>query len=252
MPRRLQGRGKLFILLGILTLVTGALVSQRTEKSTAAPTSQRAEEAAERVTPALTRQLAARGLKFGDPVFIRIFKEPRDLELWVKEPKKKSYALFRTYRIAAMSGKLGPKEQRGDLQAPEGFYYVSRKGMNPNSRFHLSFNIGYPNEFDQAHGRDGAFIMVHGNRVSIGCYAMTDRMVEEIYTLTDAALKNGQKFFRVHSFPFRMTEKRMKEARLNQWHRFWINLKEGYDAFEKSKIPPNVTVKDKRYVVEPR
>lgn len=233
--------------------MTSALVSQRTQKTVAAAaTSDRAKEAAERVTPALSRQLAAKGLKFGDPVFIRIFKETRELEVWVKEPKKKSYALFRTYRIAAMSGKLGPKEKRGDLQAPEGFYFVSRQSMNPRSNFHLSFNIGYPNAFDQAHGRDGSFIMVHGNRVSIGCFAMTDRMVEEIYTLCDAALKNGQKFFRVHSFPFRMTVDRMRKARLNQWHSFWLNLKQGYDAFEKGKVPPNVTVKNKTYVIQPR
>ena len=122
--------------------------------------------------------------------------------------------------------------------------------MNPHSNFHLSFNLGYPNEFDRAHGRDGTFIMVHGNRVSIGCFAMTDKKIEEIYTLCDAAHASGQKFFRVHSFPFRMTEARMKEAVLDGWWSFWKNLKQGYDVFEESRVPPNVTVEGKRYRFE--
>jgi len=210
----------------------------------------RARNAATRVGPNLTRNLEAVGLKFGDPVFIRIFKEERELEFWVQVPGRKSYKLFRTYRIAAMSGVLGPKLKEADRQAPEGFYFVSPANMNPNSRFHLSFNIGYPNEYDRAHARDGSFIMVHGNRVSIGCFAMTDKRIEQIYTLCDAALNKGQPFFRVHVFPFRMTADRMAKAKGNEWQNFWQNLKVGYDLFERTKVPPNVTVKDKRYLFD--
>lgn len=228
-----------------LILIVGIVSSQRKDDDP-----DRARAAAKRVRGKLTRALEKDGLRFGDPVFIRIIKEERALELWIKEPEKKTFQLFRTYRIAAMSGKLGPKVKQGDLQAPEGFYYVPPAAMNPQSNFHLSFNLGYPNEFDRAHGRDGDFLMVHGNRVSIGCFAMTDKKIEEIYTLCDAALQKGQRFFRVHSFPFRMTEARMEEAVLDGWHSFWKNLKQGYDAFEKSKIPPNVTVDGKRYVIE--
>ena len=233
--------------LGILLfmLIAGVVSSQRQDED-----SNRARAAANRVRGKLTRALEKNGLRFGDPVFIRIFKEERELELWVREPRKKSFRLFRTYRIAAMSGKLGPKVSEGDLQAPEGFYYVAHGAMNPHSNFHLSFNLGYPNEFDRAHGRDGTFIMVHGNRVSIGCFAMTDKKIEEIYTLCDAAHASGQKFFRVHSFPFRMTEARMKEAVLDGWWSFWKNLKQGYDVFEESRVPPNVTVEGKRYRFE--
>lgn len=216
---------------------------------------QRAREVSARVEPRLTKALQVQDLRFGAPVFIRIFKEERQLELWVKNDAKPAFELFRTYRIAAMSGTLGPKLREGDRQAPEGFYYVPRRKMNPRSNFHLSFNVGYPNEYDLAHERDGSFIMVHGHHASIGCFAMTDKWIEEIYTLCDAALDRGQRFFRVHIFPFRMSAERIAEARSTQtgrrWATFWQNLKEGYDAFEKTRIPPNVEVENKRYVIDP-
>ena len=82
---------------------------------------------------------------------------------------------FATYPICLWSGRLGPKLREGDRQAPEGFYTVSAEQLNPNSRWHRSFSLGFPNAFDQAHGRTGSFIMVHGGCPSIGCYAMTDR-----------------------------------------------------------------------------
>ena len=90
--------------------------------------------------------------------------------------------------------------------------------------------------------------MVHGNCVSIGCYAMTDTRIEEIYSLCDAALMNGQRFFRVHCFPFRMNSANMKKHASSEWHSFWVNLKEGYDLFESSKLPPDVRVKEGKYV----
>ena len=207
----------------------------------------RATSAANRVRPALTRDLTAAGLRFGSPVFLRVFKEERELELWVQQPGKNTFQHFRTYPIAAMSGNLGPKLAEGDRQAPEGFYFVAPSAMNPNSSFHLSFNLGYPNTYDQAHGRTGSALMIHGNEVSVGCFAMTDPKIEEIYTLCDAALKNGQPYFRVHCFPFRMTPQRMAHTKDHQWEPFWKNLKEGYDLFEKNKTPPSATVQNKRY-----
>lgn len=92
--------------------------------------------------------------------------------------------------------------------------------------------------------------MVHGNRVSIGCFAMTDPKIEEIYSLADAALRNGQEYFRVHCFPFRMTPENMKRHSNSEWMPFWENLKAGYDWFEEARQPPNVVVRDKKYVFE--
>lgn len=236
--------------MSLITIVSASIFFWLfTERAQSQPMGQERDKAArDRVRPALERALAAEGLRFGDPVFLRIFKEERQLELWVKEPEKKSFKHFRTYSIAAMSGKPGPKLKEGDQQAPEGFYFVTRKQLNPNSNYHLSFNIGYPNAYDRAHGRSGSLIMVHGARVSIGCFAMTDPKIEEIYTLCEAALQKGQPFFRVHSFPFKMTDRRMANISGHQWESFWKNLMEGYDAFETTRIPPNVEVSGKNYV----
>lgn len=211
------------------------------------PDPDRAGTAAKRVAPKLKRDLTKLGLRLGSPVFIRIFKEERTLELWVQQPDKPTFKHFRNYPIVAMSGTLGPKLAEGDRQAPEGFYFVPPSSMNPTSTFHLSFNLGYPNTYDRSHQRTGSALMIHGNQVSIGCFAMTDPKIEEIYTLCNAAHAGGQAYFRVHAFPFRMTPERMTLTRENKWHDFWLNLQEGYDQFERTRLPPDVTVKKKRY-----
>lgn len=210
------------------------------------PTSPRSREVVARVSPTLGRELEEKGLRLGSPIFIRIFKQERQLELWVRGRER--FELFRSYRIAAMSGTLGPKRREGDLQAPEGFYFVTPSRMNPHSRFHLSFDLGYPNAYDRAHDRSGSALMVHGSNVSIGCYAMTDPVIEEIYTLAEAALRGGQTFFRVHCFPFRMTADNLQRQRDSEWFDFWQNLKSGYDWFEEHAHPPDVRVKERRYV----
>ncbi len=211
----------------------------------------RAAAAARRVKPALDKDLQAKGLHFGDPVFIRALKKERDVELFIRNRATGKFDLFRTYPIHAASGILGPKLAEGDWQVPEGFYFVPPSEMNPNSQFHLSFNIGYPNEYDRAHGSTGSAIMIHGNQVSIGCLAMSDEKIEEIYTLCDAAHHGGQPMFRVHVFPFRMTPEHMAAESLNPNIAFWQNLREGYDLFEKNHIPPSVIVSNGLYRFTP-
>ncbi len=186
--------------------------------------------------------------KMGNPVFIRIFKQEAVLEMWIKAEGE--YRLLKTYKICAYSGTLGPKRKEGDRQAPEGFYSVSRSSLNPHSKFHLSFNLGYPNAYDRAHKRTGSYLMVHGNCVSVGCYAMTDEKIEEIYKLVEKALKQGQKKVQVHIYPFRMTQENMAAYSHNRWYDFWANLKEGYDYFEAEHLPPHIGVKKKRYVIQ--
>ena len=149
----------------------------------------------------------------------------------------------------AVLGKCAAREG-ASLRGPEGFYFVTPGRLNPFSKFHLSFNLGYPNAYDRAHGRTGGALMVHGDCVSIGCYAMTDAGIEEIYALADAAFREGQPFFRVHVFPFRMTDENMARHEKSRWKDFWENLKEGYDFFERSGRPPNVEVRGGRYVFE--
>lgn len=195
----------------------------------------------------LEKRLEDLHASMGDPVYIRIFKEASLLEVWIRSGAE--YALLKNYFICAYSGALGPKEKEGDKQAPEGFYKVRKAYLNPNSKFHLSFNLGYPNAYDKAHGRTGSFLMVHGNCVSIGCYAMTDKKIEEIYALVEKALKNGQKYVPVHIYPFKMTKENMAEHSENRWYDFWTNLKEGYDYFETEKLPPRIKVKNGRYII---
>lgn len=207
-------------------------------------------DARRRLQPQLDAELASRGFRLGDAAYVRVFKEGNELELWLRPHTSKSFRLFCSYRIAFYSGTLGPKQKEGDMQAPEGFYTVAKAQLNPASRYHLAFNLGYPNEYDRSLNRTGSFIMVHGSNVSIGCFAMTDPVIEEIYLIVEAALTNGQSAMPVHVFPFRMTEERMTKARMSndEWLEFWTNLKQGHDAFEANKIPPRVTTKERRYV----
>ena len=207
----------------------------------------RLQEVVSRVEQPLQSQVETNGFDWGAPIFMRIFKQSNELEVWLQKSDGQ-FALFKSYPICTWSGELGPKLQQGDQQSPEGFYFVTPSAMNPQSAYHLSFNLGYPNAYDRAHGRTGAYLMVHGNCVSIGCYAMTDKGVEELYLLAGAAFRNGQPFFRVQSFPFRMTQAAMAAHENNRWIDFWRNLKTGYDWFEEKRTPPDVTVRQGEYV----
>lgn len=195
-------------------------------------------------------QIAQRNLPWGAPVFLRIFKEEKQLKLWVQKPDGR-YVLFKSYPICMYSGSLGPKTREGDRQAPEGFYAFSKRHLNPNSQYHLSFNLNYPNAYDRAHGYTGSYLMVHGKCVSIGCYAMGDAQIEEIYALVDAALQNGQPFVRAHAFPFRLTESNLARHGNHSWIAFWQMMKPGFDYFETHHIPPEMDVVNGRYQLRP-
>ncbi len=215
--------------------------------------SQRLADARGRLQPQLDTELSTRGFQLGDAAFIRIFKESGEFELWLQSDASKPYRLYCNYRIALFSGVLGPKTKEGDMQAPEGFYSVARSQLNPASSYHLAFNIGYPNEFDRFHQRTGSLIMVHGSNVSVGCFAMTDPVIEEIYLIVEAALNRSQDRVPVHVFPFRMTGERLAAARLSDapWLGFWEHLKEGHNAFETDKLPPRMSVREGSYVIMP-
>ncbi|TQV65559.1 murein L,D-transpeptidase, partial [Exilibacterium tricleocarpae] len=176
------------------------------------PSSARAERSIASVEAVLRKGLSGKGLEYGSPIFIRIFKDPGVLEVWI-ESDNGAVVNFKNYDICTFSGNLGPKLKEGDNQSPEGFYFVNSGRLNPWSRFHLSFNLGYPNQYDRYHGRTGSALMVHGDCVSIGCYAMTDSYINEIYALGVAALKSGQPFFRVHLFPFKLELENLSKYR---------------------------------------
>ncbi|WP_423925584.1 L,D-transpeptidase family protein [Dokdonella sp.] len=179
-------------------------------------------------------------------MFMRIFKQEELLELWV-EGSSGTFVLFCCYPIRAYSGEAGPKLRRGDMQAPEGFYRVGASQMNPRSRYHLAFDLGFPNAYDREHGRTGDHLMVHGGEVSAGCYALGDAGIEEVYTMAAAALDGGQAGFDVHAFPFRLDTRRLQAQHTSPWFDFWMGLKPGHDSFELTQVPPIIGVRDKHY-----
>lgn len=181
----------------------------------------------------------------GKPVYIRIIKEEKKLELFVRD--QGNFQLIQTYPICNYSGGLGPKRFQGDFKSPEGFYQVTMGSLNPNSKFYRSFNLGYPNQFDKEHGFTGKHLMVHGDCVSEGCYAMTNRQIAEIYQFIEYALIGGQPQVEVGIFPFRMTEANMQRYSHSVHYDFWQQLKPGYDFFERTHQPPSVTVANGRY-----
>jgi murein L,D-transpeptidase YafK len=197
----------------------------------------------------IVADLESRNMAKGAPILLRIFKEESELEFW-KIDSTGRFALLRTYPICRWSGDLGPKLQQGDRQAPEGFYAITPDLMNPNSTAYLAINTGFPNAYDQANGRTGQFLMIHGDCSSAGCYAMTDEQIAEIYALAREAFFGGQKSFQVQAYPFRMTPLNMARHRNSPHMAFWRMLKQGYDHFEVTRQEPKVDVCDRRYVFD--
>lgn len=204
-------------------------------------------KAIKQLPPELVQSMRAKGMSTTSPIMVRIFKEESKLEIW-KQKDNGRYDLAASYDICKWSGRLGPKFTEGDRQAPEGFYTVRPHQMNPKSSYHLSFNIGFPNAYDRVHGRSGQHLMVHGACSSAGCYSMTDDQVEQIYAFGRDAFKGGQTEFQIQAFPFRMTAANMARYKDDPNYEFWSMLKEGYDHFEITRVPPKVDVCGKRYV----
>jgi murein L,D-transpeptidase YafK len=197
------------------------------------------------------QQMANLNMDRAAPILLRIYKTESTLEVW-KQDREGKYALLESYPICKFSGKLGPKITEGDHQAPEGFYDVTPAQMNPLSREYLAFNVGYPNAFDRSLGRTGSVVMVHGGCHSTGCYAMTDRHMDEIYALIGEAFGGGQDKVQLQAFPFRMTAENLASHGQNDPNApFWRMLKEGSDAFLDEKKPPTVAACGHRYVFNP-
>jgi murein L,D-transpeptidase YafK len=198
------------------------------------------------ITPKLAREIKSKGFNQEDAVLVRIFKEESELEVW-KRKASGEYKLFKSYPICRWSGKLGPKKKIGDRQAPEGFYQVNMGLLNPKSQYYLSFNLGYPNRLESALGYTGEALMVHGACSSSGCYAMTDQQMAELYPVILKAMKSGQRSFQVQAYPFRMNAANMASHAGDPNMRFWQNLKQGYDTFNRTKRDVNVSVCEGRY-----
>jgi murein L,D-transpeptidase YafK len=195
----------------------------------------------------LLAEMNEKGMDASDPILIRLYKQESELELW-KVDSTGRYALLKTYPICRWSGRLGPKTRDGDRQAPEGFYTVAARQMNPDSRYYLSFNLGYPNRLESALGYTGGALMIHGACSSSGCYAVTDKAAAEIYLVARDAIRGGQTAFQVQALPFRMTPENLALHRNDPNMAFWSTLKEGSDHFELTRREPRVGVCGGRYV----
>jgi murein L,D-transpeptidase YafK len=197
----------------------------------------------------MVTEIEQKNMNKESPILVRLFKEESELEVW-KEDRNGDFTLLKTYPICRWSGELGPKIKQGDRQAPEGFYTITPGLMNPNSSYYLAINIGFPNKYDQANGRTGQFLMIHGDCSSAGCYAMTDEQIGEIYALARESFFGGQRSFQIQAYPFRMTALNLAKHRNSPHMAFWKMLKQGNDHFEVSKREPKVEVCDKHYVFD--
>lgn len=190
-------------------------------------------------------------------LYIRSFKYDRQLEVWVKNDSRESFRLFKTYKVCMQSGTTGPKRMEGDYQIPEGFYYINE--FNPNSKYHLSLGLNYPNASDRILSdsiRPGGAIYIHGNCVSTGCIAISDAPIEELFLIASRVRANGQDFIPVHVFPVRYDVKKSLQylaettIRNQALQKFAIRLKEAFDYFEERKQLPVILVsKSGEYVI---
>ncbi|MBB25653.1 MAG: 2-dehydro-3-deoxyphosphooctonate aldolase [Geminicoccus sp.] len=200
-------------------------------------------------TAQLPGDLAAIGARLGVPMLLRVFKQEREVEVWVQPEDQQTFVLFRIFPICFYSGKLGPKVKEGDMQSPEGFYFIGPAQMRAKSQYHRAIDFAFPNDYDAAQGYTGTELLIHGNCVSSGCYAMTDPFVEQLYELGSATAATAAQGFWIHAFPFHMTAEALAGQQDSSWLGFWQQLKAGYDAFETSRIPPHIRVDGGRYVV---
>jgi len=212
------------------------------------PESERSRLAREETAPALDEAMGKLGLRLGDPIFLRIFKESAEIEVWACTDQGRDFRLFRIYRFED-GGNPGPKEKPGDGCTPEGFYYVSASRLLPDRAAGLALDLGFPNASDKYRGASEAECLITSGGRRDGSFLLEAGKMDEIYTLAHAAIAGGQKFFRVHVFPFRMTDKRMDAEWKAQgkWIDYWVNLKEGYDFFENAHFPPDVGIQGERY-----
>lgn len=210
----------------------------------------RPSQAMQRKLDTLQKQFAAKGMEWpARNLYIRSFKFESQLEVWVSNGRKEPYKLFKTYRVCALAGSLGPKRMAGDFQVPEGFYYINE--FNPNSNYYLSLGLNYPNVSDRILSdpvRPGGDIYIHGSCVTVGCIPVTDQQIDEIYLLAAYAKNAGQDFIPVHIFPIRYDNKKgieylqtltKNDERLKT---FETRLEAAYDHFEVTHRLPIVMV----------
>ncbi|AKQ66936.1 putative exported protein [Myxococcus hansupus] len=192
-------------------------------------------------------------------LYLRAFKHERELEVWAGS-RTGALVKVKMYPFCAASGELGPKRRQGDLQVPEGFYTIDL--FNPVSSYHLSMRVNYPNAADRFHQVKGVplggDIYVHGDCVSIGCIAIKNGPIEELYLMTLDTRAKTKRDVPIHIFPRRLdaaglaalTKSLPKTSPLVD---FWRSLQPAYTQFEETRRVPvtSVDAKTGRYAVKP-
>ena len=182
-------------------------------------------------------------------IYLRSFKYDSELEVWVRNNSSDSFNLFKTYKVCALSGSLGPKRIEGDYQVPEGFYYINE--FNPKSQYHLSLGINYPNSSDELLSdinKPGSEIYIHGGCITVGCIPIKDHQMEELYLLASLAKENKQDFIPIHIFPVRYNVKKSLQylattSKGNEnYQLFAVTIQDVYDYFNYYKKLPLIGI----------
>jgi murein L,D-transpeptidase YafK len=236
----------LFIVLGLASKAQGDNVSFINFQRTLS----RPSEALKRKADTLQKQFEAKGLTWpAKDIYIRSFKYDSQLEVWVRNDHKEPFKLFKTYRVCALAGSLGPKRMKGDYQVPEGFYYINE--FNPNSTYYLSLGLNYPNASDRILSdsvQPGGDIYIHGSCVTVGCIPITDQQIDEVYIMAAYAKDAGQDFIPVHIYPVRYNNKKSAAYLAEftktdkQLKNFAETLESVYDHFELTHKLPVIMV----------
>lgn len=183
-------------------------------------------------------------------IYWRAFKMEDQLELWATDSSSRNYKKIKTYSICQSSGDLGPKRRFGDLQVPEGLYYIEK--FNPHSNYRLSMKVAYPNESDLVFAdknNPGNEIYIHGGCASVGCLPMTDSLIDEIYwvTILSQNYQGSKAKIPIDIFPCQFNNKNWAHLKTTYGHKpqlikFWENIEEAYAFFRDKKIAPGYWV----------
>ncbi len=183
----------------------------------------------------------AAGLRFPPrQVLFRVFKEESELEVWATDDRREPLRQIATYTICAASGGKGPKTRSGDGQVPEGFYEIDF--YKPRSDYYLALHVNYPNRRDRARRSTGSAIMIHGRCASIGCLAMSDDRIQELWVI-GRSLRSGR--VQVHMFPQRAMDALVETTKRESLKPFWRSLAEGKRRFEADlRLPKKIGFDD--------
>jgi murein L,D-transpeptidase YafK len=181
-------------------------------------------------------------------LFLRAFKEEKILEVWGNDST--DWKLIQKYPICVVPGKLGPKIKQGDKQVPEGWYQID--SINPNSDFHLSLRINYPNQADSIRSQNesdpGGDIFIHGDCFSVGCIPIEDAPMEEVFWLVIQNLKaSSQQEIQVFILPFDLNDDNKYQKHTSEHpnlKEFWEQLKSIQMYFEDFNQLPDVIVNE--------